>query len=167
MRDIFVISDTHFGHVNILKFLNEDGSHVRDFASVEEMNEKMVENWNSVIRDEDIVYHLGDVYFGAGHEVLPRLKGRKRLLLGNHDDGKDKRLHAVFQKIDVWRMFPEFDCLLSHVPVHESALYKTKFNIHGHVHRTSVKDERYINACVEVRDYKPVALEEIRDNVVR
>lgn len=171
MRNIFVISDTHFGHVNILSFTNADGSRVREFDSVDEMNERMVENWNAVVNDQDIVYHLGDVYFGQGHSVLHRLKGRKRLLLGNHDDGKDERLHKVFQKIELWRMFPEFNCLLTHVPVHESALYKVQYNLHGHVHTGShrglIEDPRYINCCVEVRDYKPVALEEIMNNVVR
>lgn len=165
MRDIFVISDTHFGHVNILKFLNEDGSHVRDFISVEEMNERMVENWNETVKDDDIVYHLGDVYFGQGHTVLHRLRGRKRLILGNHDNGKDQNLQKHFQKILVWRMFPEFNCLLSHVPVHESALYKVGYNVHGHVHHNSLPDPRYINVSVEVRNYKPTPLEEIMKHV--
>lgn len=165
MRDIFIISDTHFGHVNILKFLNEDGSHVRDFSSVEEMNERMVENWNRTVKDDDIVYHLGDVYFGQGHTVLHRLRGRKRLILGNHDNGKDQNLQKHFQKILVWRMFPEFNCLLSHVPVHESALYKVGYNVHGHVHRSSLPDPRYINVSVEVRDYTPTSIEEIMKDV--
>ena len=165
MRDIFIISDTHFGHDNILKFLKEDKSHVREFASTEEMNERMVENWNSVVKDGDIVYHLGDVYFGQGHSVLPRLKGSKRLVLGNHDNGKSEHILKHFQKVMVWRMFPEFDCLLSHVPVHDSALYKVKYNLHGHVHHNSLQDPRYVNCCVEVRDYKPIAIEEILQNV--
>lgn len=165
MRDIFIISDTHFGHTNILKFLNEDGSHTRGFSSVEEMNETIVDNWNKTVRDEDIVYHLGDVYFGQGHSVLTRLRGRKRLILGNHDNGKSDYLLSNFQKILVWRMFPEFNCLLSHVPVHESALYKVDYNLHGHVHKSTLQDSRYVNCCVEVRDYTPVSIEEIMKNV--
>ena len=161
MRNIFIISDTHFGHENILRFLNEDNSHVRDFDNVNEMNELMVQNWNSVVKDEDIVYHLGDVYFGQGHEILPRLKGRKRLILGNHDEGKDQRLQKIFQKILVWRMFPEFNCLLTHVPVHASTLFKVKYNLHGHVHRKSILDEQYVNCCVEVNDYRPKSIEEL------
>jgi calcineurin-like phosphoesterase family protein len=160
-RNIFVVSDTHFGHENILKFLNEDNSHVRSFADVDQMNEQLVDNWNKTVRDEDIVYHLGDVYFGQGHRVLPRLRGRKRLILGNHDNGKSEHLQKHFQKILLWRMFPEFNCLLTHVPVHKSALYKVHYNLHGHVHRSSLNEEQYVNCCVEVNDYKPRALEEL------
>jgi calcineurin-like phosphoesterase family protein len=171
MRNIFVISDTHFGHKNILNFLNEDGSRVRDFSSVEEMDELIVENWNKTVKDDDIVYHLGDVYFGAGHQHLKRLRGRKRLILGNHDEGKNVMFQGIFQKILVWRLFPEFNCVLSHVPVHESALYKVKYNLHGHVHTGShrglIEDPRYVNCCVEVRNYTPTPIEELIPNVVR
>ncbi len=155
---IFVISDTHFGHANILNFKNGDGSHVRNFTSVEEMNEHMVERWNSVVGDSDIVYHLGDVYFGNGYQHLYRLKGRKRLVLGNHDNPKNEHIQKNFQKIMVWRMFPEYNATLSHIPLHVSSLHKTKYNVHGHVHRNSLPDEAYRNVSVEVIDFTPVPL---------
>lgn len=155
---IFVVSDTHFGHANMLKFKQADGSPVRNFSSVEEMDEHMVERWNSVVSDSDIVYHLGDVYFGKGHQHLYRLKGRKRLILGNHDNAKNEHIQNVFQKIMVWRMFPEYNATLSHIPLHVSSLHKTKYNVHGHVHRNSLPDEAYKNVSVEVIDYTPVPL---------
>ena len=133
-RNIWVISDTHFGHVNIIKYCD------RPFSSAKEMDEYILTMWNETVKDEDIVYHLGDVYFGSdGLNILPHLKGRKRLILGNHDNGKDQNLHRHFQKITMWRMFPEFDCVLSHVPIHESSLSKTNTmrNIHGHIHNNS------------------------------
>jgi calcineurin-like phosphoesterase family protein len=156
---IFVVGDTHFGHENILKFTNFDGTKVRSFSCVEEMDETMVNNWNKVVTDSDIVYHLGDVFFGKGHQHLSRLKGRKRLILGNHDNAKSEHLNKTFQKILMWRMFPEFNALLSHVPVHKSVLYKTKYNIHGHVHGNSLDDRDYINCSVEAIDYIPQPLE--------
>jgi len=165
MRDIFIISDTHFGHENILNFINNDGSKVRDFHDVHHMNEYMIDRWNKTVRDEDIVYHLGDVYFGKGHEVLNRLRGRKRLVLGNHDNAKSAHLQNNFQKIMLWREFKDFDCILTHIPLHESSLYKRKFNLHGHVHhgnhRGLIQDERYINCCVEVNDYMPKSIEDL------
>lgn len=165
MRDIFVISDTHFGHENILKFVDEDNVNLREFYDVHHMNECMVDRWNKTVKDSDIVYHLGDVFFGKGYEVLPRLRGRKRLILGNHDDAKSPYLQQCFQKITLWREFKEFNCVLTHVPIHESGLYKRKYNLHGHVHRGShrglIEDERYVNCCVEVRDYMPVAIEDL------
>lgn len=165
MTNIFIISDTHFGHENILKFKTEDGLPVRSFKDVHDMNETMVERWNKTVKDSDIVYHLGDVYFEKGHEVLPRLKGRKRLVLGNHDNAKSPYLHNTFQKIMLWREFKEFNCVMTHVPVHESSLFKRKYNLHGHIHNNNhrglIEDERYINCCVEVNDYIPRHIEDI------
>ena len=100
MSDIWIVSDTHFGHNNMLKFKDKDNNPIRPgFSTVEEMDEHMIECWNSVVKDGDIVYHLGDVFFDNGHTVLPRLKGRKRLLLGNHDNGKSKHLQDNFQNV--------------------------------------------------------------------
>ena len=165
MSNIFVISDTHFGHKNILKFLDTEGNLLRNFENIDHMNEHIVEQWNNTVKDNDIVYHLGDVYFADGHKVLSRLRGRKRLILGNHDNGKSEFLHKHFQKILMWREFKDFDCILTHVPIHESGLYKRKYNLHGHVHKGShrdlIQDKRYVNCCVEVRDYMPVSIEEL------
>lgn len=172
MARIFIISDTHFGHHNILNFTATDGSKIRTFQDTAHMDEHMVECWNDTVNNDDIIYHLGDVYFGQGHEVLPRLKGRKRLILGNHDNGKDQNLLKHFQKISLWRMFPEYGVLLTHVPAHPSAFeYKNMKNIHGHIHQnttmtlnedgTQVPDLRYINVSVEKIDYTPVSLESL------
>ena len=66
MSNIWLISDTHFGHENILNFIDSrTGLKVRPgFANVDEMDECMVENWNSVVKKGDKVWHLGDVMFG-------------------------------------------------------------------------------------------------------
>ena len=163
MRNIFIVSDTHFGHSNILKFTDSNtGNKVRpEFSCVEEMNEVMVDRWNSIVRDEDIVYHLGDVYFGDGHKVLSRLKGRKRLILGNHDNGKASYLQNYFQKILMWRMFPDFNCVLTHVPIHESGMYSVTYNLHGHIHQNASPTDRHINCSVEVQNYTPRCIEEL------
>lgn len=166
MSNIFVISDTHFGHTNILKFTDSTtGLHIRPgFSTVEEMDELMIDRWNSVVNDSDIVYHLGDVYFESGHRVLPRLKGRKRLILGNHDNGKAAYIQANFQKVMMWRIFTEFNCVLTHVPIHENSLIKVQYNLHGHIHQNASPGERYVNCCVEVQDYIPRAIEELVPN---
>lgn len=168
MRDIFVISDTHFGHENILNFLTESGEKVRSFHDVHHMNEIMVENWNKVVGDSDIVYHLGDVYFGKGHEVLPRLKGRKRLIVGNHDNPKSEYLLNNFQKIMLWREFADFNCIMTHVPVHDSSLYRRRnlgskpmICVHGHIHNNDSPPGPYFNVCVEKHNYAPISLEDI------
>lgn len=161
--NIFIVSDTHFGHENILNFTDNSGNKIRSFYDIHHMNELMVENWNKTVNDGDIVYHLGDVYFGKGHEVLPRLKGRKRLIVGNHDNPKSEHILKHFQKVMVWRMFPEFNFVLSHVPLHHSTFeYKNLKNVHGHIHQNIIDDPRYINVCVEHTNYTPISIEEIK-----
>ena len=163
-----MISDTHFGHANVLKFTDNNGNLIRGsrFSSLEEMDEHIVDSWNSVVKDGDKVYHLGDVYFGQGHQVLHRLRGQKRLILGNHDNGKDQNLLSNFSKIQVWRMFPELNMLLTHVPVHPDSLeYKVQWNVHGHLHQHLVNDNRYFNASVEQLAYTPINIEDIRDQL--
>lgn len=170
-RNIWVTSDTHFNHTNIIKYCN------RPFESAKHMNEMLVHNWNSVVKEKDIVYHLGDVYFDRNNEDLNstwmgKLNGRKRLILGNHDTGKDQRLHGMFQKISVWRMFPEFGLLLTHVPVHETSLFRGATgneddpeqlrNIHGHIHDVRSPSKHHRCVCVEQTNYKPVNIETLR-----
>lgn len=163
-RNIWVVSDTHFGHENIIKYCD------RPFSNIWEMNECMVNNWNSVVKPQDIVYHLGDVYMStrifSGEDAwntLKKLQGRKRLVLGNHDNGEDKVLLNNFQKIRAWRLFKEYGLLLTHVPVHPDTLNdKVPVNVHGHIHNTHKKDNRYKNVSVEVINYTPVNIDELR-----
>lgn len=170
MRDYWLISDTHFGHQNIIKYCN------RPFSSTEEMDEHMVERWNSVVKDGDNVYHLGDVYMGGSRgyidTLLGRLKGRKRLLLGNHDNGRDQLLQRHFKKIDLWRKMGEWGLLLTHVPVHPSTLGESRFdtgdddtrfiNVHGHIHTNSSPEGPYRCVCVEQINYTPINIDELR-----
>lgn len=163
-RNIWLISDTHFGHENIIKYCN------RPFSSATEMDEYLTEMWNQTVEDGDIVYHLGDVYF-SNKSILKKLKGRKRLILGNHDNGKDQNLLSSFQKVSCWRMFPEFGLLLTHVPVHKTTLQRPKGsklkNIHGHTHNNGEPDGDKVNyrsVCVELIDYRPINIEEVRMN---
>lgn len=79
---VFFTSDTHFNHSNIIRFCN------RPFHNVEEMNETIIRNWNSVVAPDDIVFHLGNFCLGGAAEwtkILERLNGRIYLILGNHD----------------------------------------------------------------------------------
>lgn len=173
-RDIWISSDFHFGHENIIKYSN------RPFKDVIEMNEMLVENHNKLVKPQDKYYCLGDVYFGKrGQGYLKRLNGHKRLIIGNHDEGTDPELLDNFDKITAWRMFPEFGLLLTHVPVYSGAFVESthtegrrpKFskNVHGHLHTNTVKDQwgknndpRYVSACVEMINYTPINIEELR-----
>ncbi|NCQ52015.1 hypothetical protein GW796_08995 [archaeon] len=169
MRDIWVISDTHFLHRAILSFKDKNGNLIRpDFDGIYHMNEVIINNWNSVVKDNDIIYHLGDVFMGSRKEfknIWERLKGRKRLVVGNHDDIKYLSKENFFQKITMWRMFPEFGLILSHLPLHATSLKKGDkilLNLHGHIHQNKSPEGSYHNCCVEVNNYKPINIEDVR-----
>lgn len=77
---VYFTSDTHFYHSNIIGFCK------RPFKNVEDMNETLIGNWNRVVSQDDIVFHLGDFCLGGSHEwtkILNRLNGKIYLILGN------------------------------------------------------------------------------------
>lgn len=80
MNDIWVISDTHFQHINIVeKFIP-----ARPFKDIHHHDEMLIENWNKVVKPGDKVYHLGDVFIGNPimfKGLWPRLNGSKRLVV--------------------------------------------------------------------------------------
>ena len=81
---IYLTSDLHLNHSNILKYESES----RPFETIEEMNETLISNWNNVVNDDDTVYVLGDFFMGKIEtivEILPRFKGKIKLIRGNHD----------------------------------------------------------------------------------
>ena len=169
VHEKFFISDTHFFHENILKFTGDDGKRIRPFNSMEEMHEYMVAKWNSVVHDNDNVYHLGDVTFRYGkefNELMSRLKGRKRLILGNHDRVKGTDLLKWFEKLDLWKGFKEHNFTASHIPLMLNSLRDGAFNVHGHTHQNCLEDAHYINVSVEVRDYTPVHIDVIGNEIL-
>lgn len=168
--NLFVVSDTHFGHVNILGFMDKHGKLFRGelFKDVDHMNEIMVDNWNKVVKPHDHVLHLGDVHFGSKEKadlVLSRLNGRKDLILGNHDDGKSWVIQKHFHSIELWNKHKSLNgkrLLFSHVPVHESVFPKdVEHNFHGHIHEKANPTDVHTNLGVEKTGYAPVPFEEI------
>jgi calcineurin-like phosphoesterase family protein len=159
--NVFFIGDTHFGHKNIIKFC--DG---RDFDSVEEHDQGIIDRWNSVVRPKDIVWHLGDVAFGSKNiSKIEQCNGIKKLILGNHDNYPMTEYLKYFTKIHgVIRVYEDF--VLSHVPVHPSQLeYRWKINIHGHIHKPNEYqiDGNYMNVNADAINLTPIELSEIRE----
>jgi len=167
-HDKWFISDTHFFHANILKFTNAEGVKIRPFNTLEEMHETMIQNWNSLVKDGDYVYHLGDVTFrydGAFNNLMSRLKGKKRLIVGNHDKIWNPALQKNFEKVDIWKGFKEFNFTASHFKLRLDTLRDGRFNVHGHTHGHSDPDEHYRNVCVEVRNYTPVNIDTLAEEI--
>lgn len=168
IHDKWFISDTHFFHANILKFVDDKGHRLRPFQSLEEMHETMIERWNSRVKDNDYVYHLGDVtfqYHRPFNELMHRLKGDKRLIVGNHDKLKQEGLLKHFSKVMLWYGFKDEDFTVSHIPLRLDSLRDGHFNVHGHIHQNHMEDLHYINVSVEVRDYYPVHIDQILSEI--
>lgn len=161
----WVISDTHFGHVGVTKFLCSDGvTKVRPWDNIEEMDEALVANWNKVVDPKDRVYHLGDVVINRKHlKTLGRLNGRLCLIKGNHDIFKLADYTKYFDDIRAYNVVKHNDMkvIMSHIPVHPAQLGRFGINIHGHLHQNKVDDKRYINVSVEQIDYTPKLLQDI------
>lgn len=132
-KDIFFISDTHFGHANMLNFRNYDGTRMRPFDSIEELDELMIENWNKVVKPTDKVYHLGDVFYKSGNpdSIAQRLNGDKVLILGNHDRRETKWYLKYFRDVRGTHHI-DGNYLLSHFPIHPDSKGRFVRNLHGH-----------------------------------
>lgn len=169
MSDRFVISDTHFRHANaVLKFKRADGTPLRDFSSVEECDEFMVEQWNKTVSKNSTVYHLGDVAIAKrGLEVVKRLNGKKRLIMGNHDVFKNKDYYeAGFEKLAGVRVFVD-KFVLSHIPLFEKCV-SDRFicNVTGHLHANYINSPRYLTVSVEQTNYTPLSFEEVEKRII-
>lgn len=165
VHEKWFISDTHFFHANMLKFVDENGVRIRQFNSLDDMHNTIVKNWNKMVAPNDYVYHLGDVtfqYHRPFQELMWSLNGDKRLIVGNHDKLKQEGLTKHFSKIMLWHGFKEFDFTASHMPLRERSFRDGRYNGHGHTHNNDVEGP-YINLCVEAIKYTPVHIETIRD----
>ena len=162
MHKNFAISDPHFGHAGIITFKTNDGGRVREFDSVEQMDETMVENWNGVVRPVDRIYVLGDIVMNRRClPIFDRLNGKKVLIKGNHDIFKLKDYLPYFDDIRAYKVFPKSRIILSHIPIHPCQMERFKLNIHGHIHTNQLDDDQYMNICVEKINYTPIDLAKI------
>lgn len=167
--ETYFTSDLHLGHANIIRFQN------RPFDSVEEMNDRIIQNYNSIVHKNDLVYILGDVTYKISVEesnkLIQRLKGRKVLIHGNHDLKYDSHL---FEDILDYKEFNQekIKYVLMHYPLLEwNGSYKGRsIHLHGHIHAQygyNLKNRhdgilRY-DVGVDANDYFPVSITSIRD----
>lgn len=179
--EVFFTSDLHFGHTNIIKYCN------RPYATVEEMDEALIDNWNAVVRPQDRVWLLGDFVMGRIKESLPtayRLNGEKHLVPGNHDrcwsgNGKVGNWPARYEEVGFILEPNEIQLVLAdryvnvcHFPYIEDERHKDRYSehrpkddgrvlLHGHIHDMWKTNERQINVGIDVWDYAPVPLDTI------
>jgi len=180
MPAVFLLSDTHFGHVGVCKFTHPDDPTVklRPWDDPNEMDEEMIRRWNDRVRPSDKVYHLGDVVINRkALKTLSRLNGDKVLIRGNQDIFRDDEYREYFRELRAYHVLNGM--ILSHIPVHEASIGRFGVNIHGHLHASRVKrargvdartgevlygtepDVRYHCVCVEQTDFTPILLEDV------
>lgn len=180
---IYFSSDAHYFHKNVIRYCN------RPFDDVIEMNEAMINHWNTTVLPDDLVYFLGDFGFCTDaniKKITARLMGRKILVLGNHDKGIKKiwertgntlgwdEIHHQL-KIQVGHR----EVILSHYPYPPTAeemkgidLYQIRFMdrrakdegnwlFHGHIHEKGIVKRRMINVGVDVWGFKPVSIDKL------
>lgn len=154
--NIYFTSDTHFHHKNILSF--ED----RPYKTVEEMNEDLIEKWNSQVNDDDIVYHLGDLClsnFENTVNILKQLKGKIILIKGNHDHSKK------FAKINEMGLLHEYHAVGTILKYKKQIIYLTHFpleigfrprywSVHGHIHENEPTWLNQINVGVDSPQFR-------------
>ena len=161
---VYLTSDTHFYHKNILNL--EPNRKVLG-ETVEEMNQSLIERWNSVVRKDDLVIHLGDVSFGNKEKTLAimcKLKGRKFLVMGNHDTS---RTVTWFKNVGFEGVSKDpvdyGDTVLSHEPL--GRFRHNQINLHGHIHSRNMLSSAYKNVGVDVSDYTPI-LSNLSEDIV-
>lgn len=164
MANIWLTSDTHFGHANVIKYCN------RPFASLEEMDETLISNWNARVKPGDTVYHLGDFHLGKSQDLAgyrARLNGRIVLVLGNHDRTVTAMRRAGFDDVakHIRLATAQGMFLLAHKPIAEWDFPDdTDAQLCGHVHGEWKHDGHRINVGVDVRGFAPASLAELLED---
>lgn len=164
---IFFTSDTHYYHKNIIKYSS------RPYKDVDEMNESLIVNYNSVVRPTDTVYHLGDVSFGKDKEtetVLRRLNGSKHLIFGNHDKSLRKNKDLLSKYFGSVNDYAEIDVngqkiILCHYSFRVwNKSHHGSWNLFGHSHGSLYDDPNLLSMDVGVdpNGYYPISFEEVK-----
>lgn len=166
-RDVWITSDTHLGHFNIISYTNRVDKNRELFKSTWEMDTALICYWNELVKPDDIVFHLGDFSFQSD-KYRDKLNGGKFYLIrGNHDKSKyDYLFDEVVDMAEI--QIGEFNCLMSHQPIESGRIYKKGFNpdititngydwvISGHVHQAYTVNGKNINVGVDVWNYRPI-----------
>lgn len=169
---IWLTSDCHFNHQNILKFEPES----RPFETIEEMNEAIIHNWNSKVQPDDEIYVLGDFFMGqltGIKDILERLNGTIHLIRGNHDQKNRIKIYQEFG-IDVqdiaYLTYKGRFFILCHFPIASEEFINMVRNdnsevvvCYGHVHSNAPKG--YVDGTfhigVDTNNLTPISIQEV------
>lgn len=167
MENIFYISDMHFFHKKVINMSN------RPFSSIEEMNKRIIKNWNDKVTFYDTVYILGDIAYRAKLNevinILNNLNGKKHLIIGNHDRNflNYEEFKNNFETIQDYLVIDDNErkVVLFHYPIEEwEGYFRDSYHLFGHVHNNDKylkKLNNRFNVSVEKIGYEPCTLDEI------
>lgn len=159
-KKIWVISDTHFFHANILKYSN------RPFNTIEKMNDYIISEWDCHVSNDDYVIFVGDLVMGVGDQkdkvasmIDEYLPGKKIYVRGNHD----MNVTSIPMVDDLTISYKGKTIYFNHFPNKD---FDTDFYIHGHTHNKRLVHTgrpNVFNVSVEACRYKPLLLSELID----
>lgn len=176
---VWFTSDLHFWHKNIRKYCN------RPFETIEEMNQALINNWNSVVKEDDTVFVLGDMGFCGYDKLEPlmsQLNGKKYLIQGNHDSDKIVfRLYEANIIEDYYKMIevtiigdeecPDQQLTLCHFPMIDwPNKERGAWMIHGHQHQlpeTPSCSVMHWDVGVDKNELKPVSFEQLKIKITQ
>jgi calcineurin-like phosphoesterase family protein len=140
MSNIFIGSDFHWGHTNILRYCPESRSRYNN--DIQYMNETMVQEWNDLVSPDDTVYMLGDIAFMSAqkaYDYVSRCNGNKILITGNHDVKilRDVKFRSCFQSIHSYLeiTYKHTKICMFHYPIFDhNGKNRGSIMLHGHRH---------------------------------
>jgi calcineurin-like phosphoesterase family protein len=145
----YFISDPHFGHNNIRRFERTQ------FASIEEHDSFIIDQVNSIVKPQDILYILGDL---GELEKVRLLNGRKILIMGNHDSKTKTQYLGYFAEVYDTPIYFSKTILLSHIP---QPVTQNILNVHGHLHGSYINKPNYVNLSIDVIKYRPISADQL------
>lgn len=163
----YFTADQHYFHGRIIEYCK------RPIKSMKQMHQLMVANHNEIVKEEDTVWHIGDVamlsseYAGKLKRIFDKLNGTHHLVLGNHDEFKPfNYINVGFTSVHtaMWFERQGYKFLLAHDPATYVAADDSTILLHGHVHnmwKHLLPDNRIINVGVDVWNFKPISLNKI------
>lgn len=143
------------------------------------MNEKIIKNWNNIVTDEDEVYILGDISLSNSvvgvEKFVVQLKGKKHLIVGNHDNGWLKKYkrdgYSFLESIQDYKELKiggEFFCMMHYPILDWNGKHNGAFMLHGHCHNNSsyndnnvVHQARIYDVGMDANNYTPISLQDI------
>lgn len=177
-KNIWVTSDLHFSHKNIIKGVSswDDKSGCRDFQSITEHDQYIINRINTVVDRQDVLIHLGDFSFG-GKENLIRARESINCstvvsLFGNHTEclHKDEELQKLFQWNGWYNEFYKSKVLFCqfHFPcISWNEKQKGSIMLSGHEHNKLIYENRQLDCCIEGNSYVPYHLDQIYDMMMK